>query len=391
MYDHELLAALRAEGLTWPEIGARLGGNYHRMRTAHANWVARKIDRSREDVQEYEGGDVVQKWLRTDEGTVHVRMPGVGALPEDGLAAFWEDARAAFEAWTPQKDAPVLVVPDGDDKANLAVISIYDAHFGMRADPEEVGELGVVQDLRSISKEFYTAANELVAISRFYDPAEYLIPIGHDFSHVNQYMGKALTTRAGTEQDVDSRLWKIHRAVCDSSVRLIDAARSSGKKVNVVMVPGNHDPDENYKLGEYLQAWFRHDPGVEITNTPTQHKYFGWKKNAFMLTHGEHYMKKGGQSPLLVFANECPSNVWVKGRAGGRWILSGHLHARRSGQYTPTSDVREEAGIIAYVLPGLTATDDWHQRQGYRHQRAATLQVFGANGVMRGHHEVRPS
>lgn len=386
MYDHTLLAALRADGLTWPEIAGRLGGDTDRMRTAHAHWARRQADR---DAETFEGGDVVQKWVRTDEGTVHVRMPTPSSLPVEASDAFWQDAMEAFEAWQPRKAPPSVVALSGGAR-NLAVLSLYDAHFGMKADAAEIGPLGESQDLGIISAAFDKAVDELVALSRVYDPAAYLIPLGHDFSHVNQYMGKSLTTRAGTEQDVDSRLWKIFRAVCESSVRLIDTARSTGRPVHVVMVPGNHDPDENFKLGEFLRAWFRFDDGVEVTNTPTQHKYFGWERNAFMLTHGEHYMKRDGRSPLMVFANECPPDIWTAGHRGGRWILSGHLHARRAGQYTPTSDVIEEQGIVAYVLPGLTATDDWHQRMNYRHQRAATLQIFGAEGVMRGHHEVKP-
>ena len=382
-YDHPMLASMREEGMSWSEIAGRLGATEKQIRQAHNRWKNRNVEET------HDGLPVVQKWLRTDEGTIHVKVPQGADDPAETSAAFWQDAMEAFEAWQPRKEPPQVVSPSGGSP-NLAVLSLYDAHFGMKADAAEIGPLGEDQDLNLISASFDKAVNELIALSRVYGPAEYLIPLGHDFSHVNQYMGKALTTRAGTEQDVDSRLWKIHRAVCESSVRLIDTARSTGRPVNVVCVPGNHDPDENFKLGEYLTAWFRHDPDVRITNTPTQHKYFGWENNAFMLTHGEHYLKRNGQSPLLVFANECPPDIWSRGYRGGRWILSGHLHARRAGQYTPTSDIVEEAGIVAYVLPGLTATDDWHQRMNYRHQRAATLQIFGSDGVMRGHHEVKP-
>jgi len=385
-YDHALIASLREARHTWQEIAGRLGGDPKRLRQAHSRWCQRQAQS--DDVEIVDGGRVVQKWLRGPEGTVHVKMGATESL-SDSAAAFWEDAREAFLRWQPPKDPPGLSFIGS--QPNLAVLSIYDAHFGMRADADEIGSLGEDQDLSIISRAFDATVERLVALSRVYAPERYLIPLGHDFSHVNQYMGKAMTTRSGTEQDVDSRLWKIHRAVCESAVRMIDCARSTGRPVDVVLVPGNHDPDENFKLGEFLRAWYRHDVGTGIMNTPTQHKYYGYGSNAFMLTHGEHYMKSNGQSPLLVFANECPPDIWARGYKGGRYILSGHLHARRAGRYTPTSDVSEEAGIITYVLPGLTATDDWHQRSNYRHQRAATLQIFSREGGLFGHHEINPT
>jgi len=384
-YNHEVLAALRAEGHSWAEIAGRYGGDTKKLRVAHGNWAKRRRDAG----EERAGGSVVQKWLRTEEGTVHVKMPSAGWTRDEAIA-FWEESCETFTEWQPRVVPPPVVTPTDGVLRTLAVVSLYDSHFGMRADAEELGPLGEDYDLTIASATYDQTVDRLVSLSRVYDPQSYLIPLGHDFSHVNQYMGVGLTTRAGTEQDTDGRLWKIHRAVCQSAVRLIETVRSTGKEVHVVMVPGNHDPDENFKLGMFLSAWFTQDPGVRIDNSPTQHSYVGWGKNAFMLTHGEHYLKRNGQSPLLVFANECPPDIWERGHQGGRYILSGHLHARRAGQYTPTSDVTEEAGIVSYVLPGLTATDAWHQRQNYRHQRAATLQIFQAEGGLLGHHEIRP-
>lgn len=382
-YDHVMIAAMKADGMTYPEIAGRLGHDAKQLRQAHWRFMQRHAE-SAGRPEQIEGMDVVQKWLRLPEGTVHVKRPKDG-LEVDQVGLFWEASRELFEEWQPRKDPPPVTLPK---TGGLGVISIYDAHFGMRADPAETG--GQAQDLSVISDDFRRVGDGLVSLSRLYDPAEYLIPLGHDFSHVNQYVGKMLTTRNGTEQDVDTRLWKIHLAVCQSAVALIDSVRATGKIVHVVMVPGNHDPDENFKLGQYLAAWYKDDPGVRITNTPTMHKYVGWGDNAFMLTHGEHYLRKNDRSPITIFSAECPPEIWAQGHRGGRWILSGHLHARKEGRYTPTSDVTEEMGIVTYVLPGLTATDDWHYRQGYRHHRAGTLQVFSPSGNLDGRHEITP-
>jgi hypothetical protein len=385
-YDHVEVAQLREDGLSWRDVAFELRGDgsalaAKQVRQAHQAHL-RKFG---EPGESPDGARVVQEWRRGPEGTLHLRYPDPDPLTEEDSKDFWSEAMETFKAWQPRKEPPPTRTPSGDA---LGVISLYDAHFGMKADIEETGKPS--QDLDIISADFDRAAASLISLSGIYAIGRYLIPLGHDFSHVNQYMGKALTTRNGTEQDVDTRLWKIHQAVCQSSVRMIDLARSTGKKVDVVMVPGNHDPDENFKLGEYLQAWYRFDDGVTITNTPTIHKYYGWRNNAFMLTHGENYLKKNAGNPILTFAAECPPEIWARGYAGARYILSGHFHARRKGQYTPTSDVTEEKAVITYVLPGLTSTDEWHQRMGYQHHRAGTLQVFQASGGLLGHHEVTP-
>jgi len=384
-YDHSAIADFRTAGHTWHEIAGRLGGDAKQLRQAHSRWCQRQ--QNGDAVETHEGGIVVQKWLRTEVGTIHVKNAGQPESVADAQLAAFEDLFERGADMRARVTPPPMRIETGDA---LAVLSLYDAHFGMLVDGDEV-ESPDSQDLKIISKAFRQVGDNLIAMSRIYGVDRYLIPLGHDFSHVNQYDGKALTTRSGTPQDVDSRLWKIHQAVCEASVHLIDTARSTGLPVDVVMVPGNHDPDENYKLGAFLQAWYRNDPGVTVTNTPTMHKYYGWGANAFMLTHGEHYMKRAAAgNPILTFATECPPDIWAMGHRGGRYILSGHLHARRAGQYTPTSDVTEERGIVTYVLPGLTATDDWHYRSGYRHSRAATLQVFRRTGGLIGLHEVTP-
>ena len=386
-YNHDVIADLRRTGLTWREVAMEIGLNgsnadAKRVRQAHQHHL--NTGRAGQAADSLHDGHVVQRWQRTEEGTVHIRYPEVEQTEED-VQDFWGEAMERFMRWQPRKDPPPLRIPEA---GSSAVVSIYDAHFGMKADGAEIGT-GESQDLYTISREFRNVADGLVSLARMYDPAEFVIPLGHDFGHGNQWAGKALTTRAGTEQDVDTRLWKIHLAICEASSYLIDAARSTGVPVRVYMVPGNHDPDENFKLGQYLTAWYRDDDGVTIDNRPLRNKYaMLGDANVVMMTHGEHYMKTKAQSPILTFAAECPREMWVQGIH--RFVLSGHLHARRAGQYTPTSEVSEGMRIRTYVLPGLTATDSWHDSMGYGHARAATLQMFRREGGLLAQHEVHP-
>jgi len=384
-YDHDAIATMRDNDLTWSEIAGRLGEGTtaKQVRQAHHRWTKRNPGEP--EGETVAGGQVIQKWVRTEEGTIHVRMPR-GADP-DVSEEIWADLRDDFEEWRPRKEAPAVVQSLGDAETALAPLNIDDSHFGMQAWGEEVN--GPNQDLDIITQDFNEAVDRQIALSRLYPVGEYLIPLGHDMSHVNQYGegGKTATTKRGTVQDVDTRIAKIFRATRASAVRMIDVARSTSRPVHVVMVPGNHDPDENFKLGEVLQAWYRHDPYVRITNTPTMHKYVGFGKVALMLTHGEHYKKQKAGNPIVTFAAECPAKIWVASEGGCREILSGHFHKRMQGRYIPTFDVDEENGIVARSLPGLTARDAWHYGEGYGHRRASTLIAYHRDGHVLGQHE----
>ena len=431
-YPHTQIAAWRVAGRSWRWIAAELQapGTVHvghplrdlltddealtrfatRLRQAHAKWVSGRRSESAWTCSDGEpeaapgvtlydlvapsgpiapgGGQVVQQWIRTEEGTTHVKYDH--GYTTDALRRVWEEAKADFEQWADsdfgRPEPPDMIL---DTTGSLAVVNLYDAHFGMYAWGEETGSES--QDINTIMTDWRRVRDELYSRLRGYDVGRVLIPLGHDLSHVNQYLAgtKAAGTRAGTMQDVDTRLAKIFSTVRKASVGLIDTFRQLGVPVDVVLVPGNHDMDENYKLGEVLHAWYRADPYVDIIYSPTTHKYYGWGRNALMLTHGVHYTRANPPLPLI-FATECPADIWTASEGGAREVLSGHYHKRMSGRYIPTYDVDEERTIITRSLPGLTATDAWHYEQGYRHARAGTLLMYHRDGGMFALYEARP-
>ena len=426
-YDLDLVHKRRKDGVEWVVIAQELGTTKAKLAPAYRRWrikegagfdgsqISQEKDISFEEAARMQtiedivnlfeldpmvweakdvkvGGSSWHQSVKNNRVAHSVRISATFVkikFHTDELKEVFENLMARFEDWLPLKKAPALVTAGGGEPM-LAVPNLYDSHFGMKVWGREVD--GPSQDLDIISSDFRFAAEQLVGMSRSYDVARYLLPLGHDLSHVNQYdpNGKGATTRAGTTQDVDTRLAKIFDVVCATSVETIDMLRATGVPVDVVMVPGNHDPDENYRLGIVLKAWFRHDDAVTITNTPTIHKYYGWGHNSFCLTHGQQYMKnKSAGNPILTFATECPINIWAMsdGPGGCREILSGHFHKRMQGRYTPTSDIDEERGVVTRSLPGLTATDQWHYSQGYRHRRAATLLVYRESGGLAALHE----
>lgn len=369
---------MRDEGLSWSEIGGRLNEDPKRLRQSHAKWRKRQPA----DLEPV----LIQEWRKEDGATLHYRYPQP-IVDEEVARKIWDDLISDIRDWKPRRQPPKLVKPKADDPV-IAVPNLYDAHFGMRAWGEEIN--GEDQDLDTISDDWRRAVDHMVGMAKMYPVERWMVPLGHDLSHIDHMEGKVGVTRSGTEQDIDTRLPKIFRGIVAASVYLIDALRSTGLPVDVVMVPGNHDRDINTYLSCVLEAWYMQDDAISFDGSPKQRKYYGWGRNAWMLYHGELYTKKKAGNPILIFATECPADIWIASEGGSREVLSGHFHRRQQGRYTPTADIDEERGIIARSLPGLTATDQWHYSMGYHHKRAATLLVYKKSGGLHALHEVSP-
>lgn len=265
----------------------------------------------------------------------------------------------------------------------LFVFSLRDPHFGMLAWGRETGQ---AYDLEIAQRDYAAAVDYLLGVARQYNVARILFPVGDDLLHVDAFGpigGRGGVTTRGTPQDIDSRLPKMFTAARRAVVAAIDRARLLAP-VDVVVVPGNHDQQSMYRLGEVLQAWYRHDSAVQIENEPRLRKFYGWGKNAFMLTHGEELHRKRDNLPLI-FATECPPDLWV--RSTCREVHTGHNHAALAGGYYPTAELDEHRGIRVRSLPALTPLDSWHVSEGYRHQRAAAALVYRESGGLVGLHE----
>lgn len=273
----------------------------------------------------------------------------------------------------------------------VLVVNIYDPHLGMLAWGKEVGQ---DYDLSIGVADYARAAERLLAFSHIYPTAHILFVVGHDFLHVD---GPAMdprggtrggATSAGTMQDIDSRLPKMFTAGRRALVRAIDKARLIAP-TEVMVVPGNHDGQQMYRMGEVLNAWYRNDSAVEVRYGPKKRKFWGWGKNTLMLTHGEEYKRKRDPLPLIM-ATECPADLWVASEDGCREILTGHNHVNMQGKYHPTSEVDETRAIRTRSLAGLTPEDSWHYLSGYKHRRAATVIAYRKSGGVAGLHEHTP-
>lgn len=439
IYDHGLFARLRSSGCTWAEIRDAHHPNttVKKLQGAHQKWRKRSEGevegevgfteseqhsfeleatvtakqfrnvRSLEDLLQFFDVDTdvweVKSWTvrgtewdqNVEKGTVaqSVRLSAQFARRpekeiEDLAEAFGQLVADAAEH-TPSYEVPKrpTLLSAGDDPV-IFELALYDPHFGMLAWRHEVGQ---DYDLSIASREYVEAVEGLLAYALMYPTERILYVVGNDFLHVDTTasapggMRRGGATTRGTPQDIDGRQEKMFTEGRRALVAGIDLARTVAP-VDVVVVAGNHDRQQMYRMGEVLNAWYRRDSEVEVCNRPNVRTYYGWGKNAWMFTHGLEY-KRQRDDLTRIMATECPADIWVASEGGSREIHTGHNHIGLAGRYVPTGDLYEARAIRVRSLSGMTPEDAWHHEQGYKHRRTASALTFRKSGGLAGIHE----
>lgn len=296
-------------------------------------WIANKWEMGAKD----NDGNIVttplyqvKAWLVRNKAVIQARTE---------IAALIADAKAGMP-----KLPPMPAVKRAASGLMLE-INVADLHVGKLGWGAETGHGNY--DSREAEREHDHAVETLLARCQGYTFERILIVLGNDLIHVD---GRANATTAGTQQDTDSRYYKLFLSVRRMATRMIDRCRARAAHVDVAMVPGNHDRDSVWHLGDSLACLYEQIPSVTIDNAPTQRKYIEFGKVMLLLTHG--HLGKRDDYPLLM-ATEQPA---MFGRTLYREAHTGHLHQTR---------VQEHHGVRVRILPALSGVDAWHAENGY--------------------------
>lgn len=181
--------------------------------------------------------------------------------------------------------APIKRPPLDPIRRMMAEIAIFDAHFGKLAWAAETGEN---YDLKICTRDFLAAGEALLQQLTNYPIEKIVIPIGNDMLHVDNAAG---TTTGGTKQDVDTRRAKAYLAAKLALIKLIEMARLIAP-VHVVVVPGNHDRETMFFLGDTVESRFWNCPDVTVDNAPALRKYFEYGNTLLGFTHGSEEGKR---------------------------------------------------------------------------------------------------
>lgn len=226
-------------------------------------------------------------------------------------------------------------------------ISIPDFHFG-KIDGNSIEEQANL---------FYNSIVELYTKVSNYEIEKFIVPIGNDLFNSE---GMRSTTTKGTPQKDNSDWRHCYRVAWISIVKALNFL-STKATVDVIIVPGNHDFERTFYVGETLAAYYFNNNNVNITNNGEARNYYVYGKNLIGYTHGDK--EKPYELPLIM-ATEVPmlfANTTYK-----CWHL-GHLHKHMKDEYR---------GIEVEFLPSLCGSDEWHRQMGYSSKRRATAIIW---------------
>jgi len=270
-----------------------------------------------------------------------------------------------FKEMTANYKAPIFKIADHQRSVfdpskenNLFEVTLFDLHIGKLA---WGGETGENYDTKIARQRFLTTVEKLIERASGFNYNKILFPVGNDFFNSDTILN---TTTAGTPQDEDLRWQKTFKVGCELLVDAINTLKQTGAPVDVLVIPGNHDFERSYYLGEFLSAWFRNDTAVNINNSASPRKYYRFGNTLLGFTHGSE--EKEAALPMLMTIDIESKPMWSD-TMFHEWHL-GHIHRKRDKKYTIQDvqrTVNEDLGVTVRYLSSLTGTEEWHHKKGF--------------------------
>jgi hypothetical protein len=240
--------------------------------------------------------------------------------------------------------SPIIKAPKNADSDIMCVYPVGDPHFGMKAWAKEAGE---EFDLNK-AELFATAAVDRLVSSAPMSDLGVLIILG-DMLHADNEENK--TDRSGASLDVSARWGEVMQVAQRALIWSIDRMLEKHKLVVVRLVRGNHDKRSSYAIALVLAAYYRNNPRVRISLSPSAFWYLQFGKVLIGATHGD--TTKIDRLPGIM-AQDCRS-LWS--HVDHCYFYQGHLHHDR---------VLEDNGVKCEVFRTLAPRDAWHANSGYR-------------------------
>ena len=228
--------------------------------------------------------------------------------------------------------------------SKMLEINIPDLHVGKMCWKPESGEN---YDLDIAVRLYHTAIEDLLSKTSHIEFDKILYVLGNDLMHTDGQNG---TTFSGTRQDVDSRHQKIFLETQDMIVRSIERMMPIAP-MEIVFVPGNHDTQSVFFMGQVIKSWFRNAKNVMVDNEPMSRKIKEWGNSMIGLTHGD----KENITKLSMAMATQDRQMW--GRTKYCEIQIGHWHKKALEG--------EEFGTRVRTLPSLAPADAWHFGNAY--------------------------
>lgn len=231
-------------------------------------------------------------------------------------------------------------------------IQIGDAHLGMLAHVNEVGENF---DLRIAEQELCAAigilVDELPSCERL------VINDLGDATHYENFEGE--TQASKNRLDCDTRFPKMIKVYSRVMRFIVDKALTKARHVDVIVNQGNHSRTNDIWMAELLRVAYGHTGRVHILNNDSV--FIAYRMgNTLVMTH--HSDKCKPTQLAHVMTTDYRKDY---GETEFHYVDVGHVH---HGMV-----MKEHPGIFVESFNHLAALDKWANDAGYRNRKSITI------------------
>ena len=284
-------------------------------------------------------GDIKAQWVKT----------------ERDKAAFLQEIKDTIhEIITDLPPVKPTPLPTNEiHKAMHAIYPLGDPHIGMLSWGEETGE---DWDLEIAERVYATVWDRLVRSAPRCGECT-IVDLG-DFWHADNLEGR--TSRSGHKVDQDGRYAKMIKVGYRILMMMINVALQHHEKVNVKILPGNHDDVGALFLRESLTHIYANEPRVHVDQSVSVFQYTHW---GYCLV-GYHHGHTCRMNDLpMVMATDHPE--WSNCKH--RYWYTGHIHH---------DSMKEYQGCKVESFRVIPPNEAYAHEAGYRSGRDAKVIIL---------------
>lgn len=257
----------------------------------------------------------------------------------------------------------------------LTVWGIWDAHVGMYAWSDEVGQSF---DLNIARNRVMNSIDDMVDELKQYEHRRIVMPIGNDFMHFDN--ARMTTLKSDHFLDYDGRFAKVFKVALECLVYQVQRALDLCDDVQVLWIPGNHDYSSSFGLVAAVEQRFLENPFVTVDLGANPRKYVRYGGCLLGFDHGQ----KCTPAQLARIMSEEQIDYWS--RSTYREVQIGHRHQRWLKEFPgviPTN------GVTIRMNPALCNVDLWHHEQGLIGEPVKSVEAYRYDTTgYRGSHNV---
>lgn len=233
----------------------------------------------------------------------------------------------------------------------LLEISLPDLHLGNRSYDNK-------DSLELCSKRFTDAVSYFIQETEHKELDEIIITFGNDYFTINADKPE---TAKGTPQETSDFYDKIYEIGLQTAVDTVNYLRGHARKVRVVGVLANHDPQSSMWLMLALNQIFKNVDGIYVDYKYAIRKYHRFGVTAFTFVH--KLEKNLKTLPLLMYQEMIENNL-IDPSVIYYEIHGGHLH--QPGKYNMPAESTNQK-ITQRILSSLSSSARYSKDQYGEH------------------------